>query len=51
MNALISTFPRRLGWAVVALVLCFGAMVWFTRLGNPAVTRSMTDGDLMTRFS
>jgi len=50
MSALISTFPRRLGWAVLALVLGFGAVAWFTWTNDFAATRSMTDGDFMTRF-
>ncbi len=50
MNRLISTTPRRLGWAILALLLGFFALVWITRMSDTAARQTMTDGDFMIRF-
>ena len=50
MRALIATLPRRLGWAVLALVLAFCIALWLTWHTDAAAMQSMTDGDFMKRF-
>lgn len=50
MNKLIASWPKRLGWSL--LVCCFAVTgcLWYTWQANPAVTQSLTDGDLLMRF-
>jgi len=50
MNALISTLPRRLGWALIALILAFGAALWLTWRADPTVTQLLTNGAIVNRF-
>jgi hypothetical protein len=50
MSSMISTRIRRLGWAVLVLILAFGAEIPLTWLALADPSRTLTDGDIMTRF-
>ncbi|WP_174900685.1 virulence factor [Rugamonas rubra] len=50
MNALISTRPRRLGWAALVFILALGTALSLTWIATADSQRILTDGEIMTRF-